>query len=37
MMTAPLAADRGGWITLSETPGMGYALDEARLKATRLG
>jgi L-alanine-DL-glutamate epimerase-like enolase superfamily enzyme len=37
MMTAPLAADARGWINLSEAPGMGYALDEARLKATRVG
>ena len=37
MMTEPLAADREGWITLSEAPGMGYALDEERLLSTRIG
>jgi L-alanine-DL-glutamate epimerase-like enolase superfamily enzyme len=37
IMSEPLRADSQGWITLSEAPGMGYALDEARLKATRLG
>jgi L-alanine-DL-glutamate epimerase-like enolase superfamily enzyme len=36
MITEPLRADRG-WINLSEAPGMGYTLDEARLQATRLG
>ncbi len=36
MMTAPLAADREGWIALSEAPGMGYALDEDRLRSTRI-
>src|SRR5215469_6458022 len=37
MMTEPLKADSGGWITLSDTPGMGYAPDEGRLLATRIG
>jgi len=36
MLATPLAADTEGWITLGEAPGMGYVLDEARLKATRL-
>ena len=36
MMAEPLTADRDGWINLSEAPGMGYTLDEARLKATRI-
>jgi len=36
MLSAPLAADAEGRITLSEAPGMGYALDEARLRATRI-
>jgi L-alanine-DL-glutamate epimerase-like enolase superfamily enzyme len=36
MMAEPLVADREGWITLSEAPGMGYALDEERLRATRI-
>lgn len=35
-MAEPLAADRDGWINLSDAPGMGYGLDEARLAATRL-
>jgi L-alanine-DL-glutamate epimerase-like enolase superfamily enzyme len=37
MMTEPLKADRDGWINLSDAPGMGYALDEGRLLATRIG
>ena len=37
MMTEPLEADRDGWINLSDTPGMGYALDEGRLLTTRIG
>ncbi|HXQ46491.1 MAG TPA: mandelate racemase/muconate lactonizing enzyme family protein [Caulobacteraceae bacterium] len=36
LMAEPLAA-RDGWIELSDAPGMGYAVDEARLKATRVG
>src|SRR5579863_10535235 len=36
LMEEPLAVDANGWITLSERPGMGYAPDEARLRATRL-
>jgi L-alanine-DL-glutamate epimerase-like enolase superfamily enzyme len=36
LMEEPLTADANGWITLSERPGMGYAPDEARLRATRL-
>jgi L-alanine-DL-glutamate epimerase-like enolase superfamily enzyme len=35
-MAEPLAADREGWINLSDAPGLGYALDEARLAATRV-
>ncbi len=35
LMEEPLAVDANGWITLSERPGMGYAPDEARLRATR--
>jgi L-alanine-DL-glutamate epimerase-like enolase superfamily enzyme len=34
MMAAPLAADAEGWLTLSDAPGMGYALDERALAAT---
>jgi L-alanine-DL-glutamate epimerase-like enolase superfamily enzyme len=37
LMAEPLRADAHGWIHLSDRPGMGYALDEARLKATRMG
>jgi L-alanine-DL-glutamate epimerase-like enolase superfamily enzyme len=37
MMAEPLRLDAQGFITLSDAPGMGYALDEARLRATRLG
>ena len=33
----PLTADAGGWINLSDAPGMGYVLDEGRLLATRIG
>jgi len=36
MMAAPLEVDREGWITLSDVPGMAYALDEGRLLATRI-
>jgi len=32
----PLRVDAAGWIQLSDTPGMGYELDEARLRATQL-
>ena len=37
MMAEPLKVDAEGWITLSDAPGMGYALDEGRLLATRIG
>jgi L-alanine-DL-glutamate epimerase-like enolase superfamily enzyme len=37
IMAEPLSADRDGWINLSDAPGMGYALDEDRLRATRIG
>jgi len=37
VMAEPLGVDREGWITLGEAPGMGYALDEKRLAATRIG
>ncbi len=36
LMTEPLRVDARGWISLGDAPGMGYALDEARLRATRL-
>lgn len=36
LMAEPLRVDAQGFITLSEAPGMGYCLDEARLAATRL-
>ena len=35
-LAAPLAA-RDGWFALGEAPGLGVALDEARLAATRIG
>ncbi|HEV2285087.1 MAG TPA: mandelate racemase/muconate lactonizing enzyme family protein [Steroidobacteraceae bacterium] len=37
LMTEPLRVDAQGWLRLSDAPGMGYALDEARLRATRIG
>ena len=37
LMAEPLRADGHGCITLGNAPGMGYALDEARLRATRIG
>ncbi|HEY2807245.1 MAG TPA: mandelate racemase/muconate lactonizing enzyme family protein [Steroidobacteraceae bacterium] len=36
LMSEPLRVDRDGYINLTDAPGMGYALDEARLEATRL-
>jgi L-alanine-DL-glutamate epimerase-like enolase superfamily enzyme len=36
MLEEPLKVNREGWINLSDAPGMGYALDEGRLLATRL-
>jgi L-alanine-DL-glutamate epimerase-like enolase superfamily enzyme len=37
MMAAPFEADQDGWLNLSDTPGLGYALDEDKLAATRVG
>ena len=37
MMAEPLRVDAEGWIVLPDTPGLGYAPDEDRLKATRVG
>lgn len=37
IMAEPLQADAEGWLNLSNTPGMGYAVDEARLAKTRIG
>jgi L-alanine-DL-glutamate epimerase-like enolase superfamily enzyme len=34
MMTEPFVADAAGWLNLSDAPGMGYAVDEARLART---
>jgi L-alanine-DL-glutamate epimerase-like enolase superfamily enzyme len=34
IMAKPFVADRDGWLTLSNAPGMGYAVDEAKLAAT---
>jgi L-alanine-DL-glutamate epimerase-like enolase superfamily enzyme len=36
LMAEPLRVDGQGCITLGDAPGMGYALDEARLRATRI-
>jgi L-alanine-DL-glutamate epimerase-like enolase superfamily enzyme len=35
-LATPIAADKDGWIALSDAPGFGLALDEARLAQTRL-
>ena len=37
LMTEPLQTDPQGWIQLTDAPGMGYAPDEQRLRATRIG
>jgi L-alanine-DL-glutamate epimerase-like enolase superfamily enzyme len=37
LMAEPLGVDRDGWLNLGDSPGMGYALDEERLAATRIG
>jgi L-alanine-DL-glutamate epimerase-like enolase superfamily enzyme len=37
VMAEPLRVDDEGWIVLSDTPGMGYALDEAMLERTQIG
>jgi L-alanine-DL-glutamate epimerase-like enolase superfamily enzyme len=37
LMAEPLKVDGQGWINLGEAPGMGYAADEGRLLATRIG
>jgi L-alanine-DL-glutamate epimerase-like enolase superfamily enzyme len=37
MMAEPLVADGAGWLNLSNTPGMGYSVDERRLAQTRIG
>ncbi len=37
MMEEPLRVDSGGNIVLTDKPGMGYALSEERLAATRIG
>ena len=34
IMAEPFAADTDGWLTLSNAPGMGYEVDEARLART---
>jgi L-alanine-DL-glutamate epimerase-like enolase superfamily enzyme len=34
MMMEPFVADAAGWLNLSDAPGMGYAVDEARLART---
>jgi L-alanine-DL-glutamate epimerase-like enolase superfamily enzyme len=35
-LATPIAADKDGWIALSDAPGFGLTLDEARLDQTRL-
>jgi L-alanine-DL-glutamate epimerase-like enolase superfamily enzyme len=37
IMAEPLVADSDGWLNLSNAPGMGYAVDEARLAKTLIG
>lgn len=37
MLEAPLDVDANGELVLSQTPGLGIVLDEARLEATRVG
>ena len=37
IMAQPLVADGDGWLNLSDAPGMGYAVDEARLAKTLIG
>jgi hypothetical protein len=37
IMAGPLVADSAGWLNLSDAPGMGYTLDEARLTQTLIG
>ena len=36
MMQTPLAVNNEGWIVMPDLPGMGYALDEAKLAETRI-
>jgi L-alanine-DL-glutamate epimerase-like enolase superfamily enzyme len=37
VMVEPFVADRDGWLRLSDAPGMGYSVDEARLAKTAIG
>jgi L-alanine-DL-glutamate epimerase-like enolase superfamily enzyme len=37
LMAEPLRTDTAGWIHLGDAPGMGYAPDDGRLLATRIG
>ena len=37
LMAEPLRVGADGWIALSDAPGLGYAVDEARLERTRVG
>lgn len=37
LLTHPFAASPDGWLELSDAPGFGYEVDEARLEATRIG
>lgn len=36
LLSEPVAVDAEGWIVLGEAPGLGVALDEDRLRATRI-
>ncbi|MDH5410979.1 MAG: mandelate racemase/muconate lactonizing enzyme family protein, partial [Alphaproteobacteria bacterium] len=36
MLAEPIKADKKGCITLSDTPGLGIVLDEAKLESRRL-
>ena len=37
MLERPLRIEEGGWIVLSEEPGLGFALNEPMLERTRIG
>jgi L-alanine-DL-glutamate epimerase-like enolase superfamily enzyme len=37
MLAEPLRIDAHGYLSLTDAPGMGYVVDEARLQATRIG
>jgi len=37
LLSEPIRANRDGWLSLPEGPGLGVALDEERLAATICG